>query len=116
MPFYRPSSIPYLDTRKGVGVKSITGEKAQLTFVLLEPGTTTHHSHPNEQLGVIFTGLVDLDIGGETRRLGPGDAYLIPSGVEHGFTVPAGNPLEYAEVFVPPKEENRTPGIEEARI
>ncbi len=84
------------------------GNQVQLTFVRLEPGEVTDHRHPHEQIGYIFSGQVEVTIAGNTRRLGPGDAYFIPGGVPHGFKVLTDEALEYLEIFSPPKEENRT--------
>ena len=43
-------------------------------------------------------------IGGETRRLKPGDAYVIPPGVEHKLTGGDGWALAL-DVFSPPRED-----------
>ena len=107
MHFFSLSSIPYKKKRERVFIKSITGEKLQLTFVRLEPGESTDHCHPQEQLGYILSGEVKVSIAGETKVLGPGDAYYIPGNVQHGFQVTYSEGVEYLEVFSPPKEENR---------
>jgi quercetin dioxygenase-like cupin family protein len=41
------------------------------------------HTH-GEQWGIVVEGEMELTIGGQTRRCGPGDSYHIPAGVEHG--------------------------------
>ena len=51
---------------------------------------------------------VEITIDGHTKVLGPGDAYYIPSNVQHGFCVSQAEGVEYLEIFSPPKEENRT--------
>jgi len=56
----------------------------------------------------ILSGQVEITIDGETEQLGPGDAYYIPSQVQHGFNVLTEDALEYLEIFSPPKEENIT--------
>ncbi len=102
------SSVPYAKKRDRVFVKSITGENAQLSFIRLERGERTDHRHPEEQIGYVLSGHVDVTIDGETRSLGPGDADYVPSGVRHGFDVTQPEGVEYVEVFSPPKAENRT--------
>ena len=42
------------------------------------------HSHPHEQAGTVISGEFEMTINGETRKLKPGDTYIIPGGVEHG--------------------------------
>lgn len=41
------------------------------------------HSHPHEQMSLIYCGRVRFRVGTEERVLGPGDVVHIPSGVEH---------------------------------
>ena len=106
--FHIIPTIPYQKKRERVYIKSVTGEDAQLCFMRLEPGEVTDHQHPQEQLGYIFSGQVALTIDGHPQTLGAGDAYYIPKHVRHGFKVLTEQPLEYLEVFSPPKEENRT--------
>lgn len=89
-------------------MKSITGKQSQLCFGYLLPGEVTNHTHPNEQIGYILKGQVEITIEGNPKVLGPGDAYLIPGNVQHGFKVLTDKNLEYIEIFCPPKEENRT--------
>ena len=72
----------------------------------MEPGEVTDHCHPSEQIGYILKGKVEITIAGNTRILGPGGAYCVPSNVQHGFKVLADKEMEYIEIFSPPKEEN----------
>ena len=62
------------------------------------------HSHPHEQAGVMLQGEFDLTVGGETRRMKPGDAYVIPGGVEHSVLGSDGWALAL-DVFSPPRED-----------
>ena len=59
------------------------GADHQIVFFDIEPiGVIPPHSH-GEQWGMVIEGQMDLTIGGETRRYGPGDSYHIPAGVVH---------------------------------
>lgn len=61
------------------------------------------HSHPHVQASYIVSGLFDITIDGVAERLGPGDGFLVPGGVEHGATcIEAG---EVVEVFTPIRDE-----------
>ncbi len=60
------------------------GPDHQIVFFEIEPiGEIPPHSH-GEQWGIVVEGEMDLTIGGETKRYGPGDSYHIPAGVVHG--------------------------------
>ena len=62
-------------------------------------GVGAPHSHPHVQSSYIEIGVFDVTIDGVTRRLGRGDAYLVPSGLIHGAVcIEAGDVIE---VFTP---------------
>ena len=42
-------------------------------------------THPGEEGGVIVKGKIELTVGGESRLLGPGDAYYFKSSIPHRF-------------------------------
>ncbi len=106
MYFFAIDGSEYHTKRPGVSVKALTGQAAQLCFVRLAPGTTTDHAHENEQIGYIVSGEVEITVGETTRVLHRGDGFAIPPHVRHAFTVISGEPLEYIEVFCPPRQEN----------
>lgn len=55
----------------------------QVVFLDIEPiGLVAPHRHA-EQWGIVVEGEMELTIGGETLRYGPGDSYYIPTAVEH---------------------------------
>ncbi len=108
MYFFNVPSIPYEKKRERVFIKSITGEKLQLSFIRLEPGEYTNHRHSQEQMGYILSGNVEVTINEQAQVLGPGAAYYIPNNVQHGFRVTQTEGVEYLEIFSPPKAENRT--------
>jgi quercetin dioxygenase-like cupin family protein len=56
----------------------------QIVFMDIDPvGEVPAHSH-GEQWGIVVAGEMELTIGDQTRRYGPGDSYHIPAGVVHG--------------------------------
>jgi quercetin dioxygenase-like cupin family protein len=80
------------------------GERIMLNFVRLEPGVIVPmHHHPHEQAGTVLEGSIVLTIEGETRELGPGDAYVAPANARHGATTPNG--CLVVDVFSPPRED-----------
>ncbi len=55
----------------------------QIAFFDIDPiGGIPPHSH-GEQWGIVVEGEMELTIGDETKRYGPGDSYHIPAGVVH---------------------------------
>jgi mannose-6-phosphate isomerase-like protein (cupin superfamily) len=60
-------------------------ERQSLAEAALEAGQSTqrHFHRQSEEIYVVLDGEGDLEIDGETRRVGPGDAALIPPGAWH---------------------------------
>ena len=68
----------------GVVARTVHGERLSLAVVELEPNTVVpEHSHENEQLGLVLSGTVSFRVGTETRELGPGGTWRIPSNTPH---------------------------------
>lgn len=75
------------DVVKSYAVQSDAGLVVFFDFVkdmVLPP-----HSHL-AQWGTVLSGKIEFTIAGETRTLGPGAIYDIPSGAEHGAIIKAG--------------------------
>ena len=59
------------------------GPDHQVVFFDIDAiGEVSPHSH-GEQWGVVLEGEMELTVGGETRRHGPGASYHIPAGAVH---------------------------------
>ena len=103
--FFDSSETKRRELAPGVTLRTMWGEKVMLSLVECAPHSVVpNHSHPHEQAGIVMQGDFDMTIGGETKRLKPGDAYVIPGGVEH--SVQAGDGWALAlDVFSPPREE-----------
>jgi mannose-6-phosphate isomerase-like protein (cupin superfamily) len=106
MPFFPLAQHEYRQKRPGVFIKAITGRVAQLCMIKLAPGQMSAHHHAEEQVGYILSGRAVVRIGSEEKELGPGEGYLVPTGVHHTFRVVGEEALEYLEVFCPPKSDN----------
>lgn len=67
-------------TRRRLGL----GPSTMLVEITLEAGSEVGmHSHPHEQIGYVVAGDLTMEIGGERRRLGPGDSYAAAGGTPH---------------------------------
>jgi quercetin dioxygenase-like cupin family protein len=88
-----------------VKARRIEGARITMAVVELAPDSVVPgHRHENEQLGMVITGSVIFTIGDETRELGPGGTWRIPSDVPHGVTTgPAGAVV--IDVFAPPRRD-----------
>jgi quercetin dioxygenase-like cupin family protein len=90
-----------------VKIRTCAGEHLQFSFCDIPAGgVVAEHSHANEQMGVVLEGELDFMIGGETRRLRPGDVFRIPGGVPHSV-VAGDRPVRALDVFYPIREEYR---------
>jgi mannose-6-phosphate isomerase-like protein (cupin superfamily) len=58
--------------------------------------------HQGEEGGVVVRGRVELTIGGESRVLGPGDAYYFTSAIPHRFRNTGNEPCEIISASTPP--------------
>ena len=71
----------------GIIARVISGERLSLGIVELDPGAVAReHRHEHEQLGMVLSGTMTFRIGDETRELGPGETWTIPSNVPHEAT------------------------------
>jgi quercetin dioxygenase-like cupin family protein len=89
----------------GIAARVVEGKELTLAVVELDPGAVAReHSHANEQLGIVLSGTMTFRIGDETRELGPGAMYTIPSSVPHEATAgPDGAVV--IDVFAPPRAD-----------
>ena len=103
--FFDPSEIKRRELVLGVNLRTMWGEKTMMSLVEIAPkAILPSHTHPHEQAGIVLQGEFEFTIGGETRLLRPGDAYVIPGGVEHHLVGSDGWSLAL-DIFSPPREE-----------
>lgn len=77
-------AIPPRRIWDGILARAVDGERITLAFVELDPGAVVpEHHHENEQLGIVLQGTVTFRVGEETRELGPGGTWRIPSETPH---------------------------------
>lgn len=103
--FLSPDQGPTHTIFPGVVIRTAWLDRVMTSVVEFEPHSIVErHSHPHEQMGIMIQGRAEFTIDGETRVLGPGDRYRIPSNVAHRVVA-----LEQAviafDVFSPPRED-----------
>lgn len=89
----------------GVTLRVVPGGAAMVAWISIRPNSTLAlHHHPNEQIGIVLEGAIEIAIAGDTRRLGPGHAYTVPPNLPHaGVTGSEGCLL--LETFAPPRAD-----------
>ena len=71
-----------------VRARRVEGDRITMALMELAPSSTVPgHRHENEQLGMVITGSLTFTIGDETRQLGPGGTWRIPSDTYHQVDV-----------------------------
>ncbi len=101
-------------TKDGSTIRSILDrtnapvEKQSLAEASMKPGQSTdrHHHKVSEELYFLLEGTALMEIDGETRHVGPGDAILIPAGAWHQIT--AETDLRFLCCCAPPYEHSDT--------
>ena len=88
-----------------VRARRIEGER--ITFAVVElaaNGEVPEHRHENEQVGMVIRGSVTFTIEDETRELGAGGTWRIPSGAAHHVDVgPEGAVV--IDIFAPTRRD-----------
>jgi len=85
------ADLPFPST--SVKTSVLQSERGQLVFFeILKDVEIPPHSHKG-QWGTVLEGQIELTVGGETRKAGPGNSYYIPAGVVHGARIPAGSKI-----------------------
>jgi quercetin dioxygenase-like cupin family protein len=100
---------------EGIHARIVHGERLTLGVVELDAnGVVPEHAHEHEQLGLCLAGSLVFRVGEESRELGPGETWCIPSNVPHEVHVgPHGAVV--IDVFVPARDDWREAPLAEAR-
>lgn len=101
-------------TKDGSTIRSILDrtnapvEKQSLAEAQVPAGTATqrHYHRLAEEFYFIVEGRGEMEIDGETRGVGPGDAILIPAGAWH--TIAASETLRFLCCCAPPYSHDDT--------
>jgi quercetin dioxygenase-like cupin family protein len=104
-PFADLSALPLRQIWESVAVRTVDGERLTFGVVELDPNAVVpEHRHDHEQLGMVLQGSVEFRVGDETRQLGPGGTWRIPSNVPHDVKVgPEGAVV--IDVFAPVRQD-----------
>ena len=107
--FIDPHACPKIVQMEGVETTILTGlhdESMMMVLTTTLPGhSVPTHSHPHEQLGMVYAGQAILRIGGKERLVRKGDFYYIPPNVPHSDTAIGNKPFVMLDVFYPVRED-----------
>ncbi len=87
-------------------LSGLHGEKMMMALNATLPGhTVPEHSHPHEQIGMVYAGKAILRIGDEEQVVEKGDFFRIPGNVPHGDTCIGEEPFVMLDIFYPVRED-----------
>lgn len=103
--FQMDNEIQWQDLGNGIQRKMLGyDDKIMLVKVKFDAGAVgTMHEHFHSQVTYVESGVFDMTIGEETRRISTGDAYYILPHVLHGITCI--EPGVLLDVFSPLRED-----------
>lgn len=103
--FIDQTQAPKFRQMEGLETTILTGlheEKMMMVLNATLPGYTVPlHSHPHEQIGMVYSGKAILRIGDEERVVQKGDFYCIPANVPHSDTTIGDEPFIMLDIFFP---------------
>jgi quercetin dioxygenase-like cupin family protein len=99
-------AVPPVDVwGETVRARSVNGERVTLALVELAPDSVVpEHRHENEQMGMVVRGSMTFTVDGETRTLGPGGTWRIPSNHPHDAVAGPDGAL-VIDVFAPTRTD-----------
>ncbi len=107
--FIDPSQAPRIAQMPGLQTTILTGlhgEQMMMALSATLPGhTVPSHSHPHEQIGVVYAGGAKLKVADEERVVRKGDLYCIPANVPHSDTCIGDEPFVMLDIFYPVRED-----------
>jgi quercetin dioxygenase-like cupin family protein len=107
--FIDPRRAPSFSQMDGLETTVLTGLRGERMMMVLNATLPGHevptHSHPHEQVGVVYGGEAILRIGGEERHVRRGDLYCIPANVTHGDVTVGEEPFVMLDIFYPIRED-----------
>lgn len=107
--FINPADSPRLIQMPGLETVILTGLHGEKMMMVLNTTLPGHavpmHSHPQEQIGMVYAGKALLRIGDEERVVQKGDFYCIPANTPHSDTCIGDEPFAMLDIFYPIRED-----------
>ena len=103
--FFRDQGSDWEEVWPGI-TRKIIGYDDRLMLVkvrFVREAEAPAHDHPHSQCSYIESGIFEVTIGNETKTLGPGDGFNVPSGVTHCVTAREAGVI--VDAFSPHRED-----------
>lgn len=102
-------NAPKIRQMKGLETIVLTGFHGEKMMMVLNATLPDHdvpiHSHPHEQIGMVYSGKAILRIGNQEKLVKKGDFYCIPASTPHGDTCIGKKPFVMLDIFHPVRED-----------
>jgi quercetin dioxygenase-like cupin family protein len=97
-------SLAAVEFAPGLGFRPVLGQRVMTNFVSFAPGAVApRHVHEEEQVIIVLSGELVVDLDGDVRTLRKGDVAVIPPWVPHGAWTTDSH-CEEIDVFSPPRQ------------
>lgn len=107
--FVSPTKAVRLVQMEGLETTILTGLCGEKMMMVLNATLSGHsvpfHSHPHEQIGMVYAGKAVLRIGDEEQVVQEGDFYCIPANTPHSDTCIGNEPFVMLDIFYPIRED-----------
>lgn len=107
--FIDVAEAPKIVQMKGletVVLTGLNGEKMMMVLNITSPKHTVPlHSHPHEQIGMVYGGEAKLKIGDEERTVKKGDFYCVPANVPHSDIAIGDTSFIMLDIFYPARKD-----------
>jgi len=107
--FIDVDACPEITQMEGLITRILTGMHGEKMMMALNSTLPGHqvptHSHPHEQIGIVYSGRAKLRVGEEERVVERGDFYCIPSNVPHSDVCLGDEPFVMLDIFYPLRED-----------
>jgi quercetin dioxygenase-like cupin family protein len=107
--FIDPEKAPKIEQMKGLETTILTGLHGERMMMVLNATLPGHsvpsHSHPHEQIGMVYSGEAILKIGNEEQVVKKGDFYCVPANVQHSDKCIGNEAFVMLDIFYPVREE-----------
>ncbi len=82
--FHTFNSLSSEEIERGIHIKSLPLENAQLRHMEFEPGSIIpDHRHPEKVVTIILEGEMVMTVGTETQTVTKGDVFIVPPNTSH---------------------------------
>ncbi len=103
-PFFTVDELPLDFLRPGTARRSIRLGEVLFMFISFDrPTVSPPHDHLWDSIIYVDRGEFEVTVGGQQRRLSPGEGTVVPAGIEHTLTTDAGSRI--IEVWYPMKAD-----------